>query len=72
LNLKKLRFVVPVAVMFALAGLSANAKTHKQLQGCTDSPENSTLALGLLVAAAGLSFWGLRDRLAVRSEANGK
>lgn len=70
MNFKKLRFVVPVAIIFALAVLSADAKTHRQLQGCVDSPENPTLVLGLVVAAAGYGFLRLRNRIAVRGNSS--
>lgn len=62
--------VVLVAIMFTLTALSADAKTHKQLSGCVDSPENPTLVLGLVVAAAGYGFLRLRNRYAVRGNSS--
>lgn len=46
--------------------LFAAFRLHAQIDGCTDSPENPTLVLGLIVGAAGLAYPRVRHYLQTR------
>jgi XrtJ-associated TM-motif-TM protein len=58
---KRVAFIVPVALLFITAALPL----HAQLNGCTDSPENPTAVLGLLVSAASIGFVQIRNRFRI-------
>lgn len=47
--------------------LVAASRLHAQIDGCTDSPENPTLVLGLIVGAAGLAYPRVRHYLQTRN-----
>ena len=66
--MKKIRFILPL-VLFALA---ASIPVHAQIEGCTDSPENPTAVLGLIVAAAGFGSVRLRHYLRARNNSKQK
>jgi len=57
----RFRAIFPVAVLLLLAA----ARMHAQddIGGCTDSPENPTLVLGLIVGAASVGYVQIRQRL---------
>lgn len=56
----------------ALFMLLAAARLHAQIDGCTDSPENPTLVLGLIVSAAGVGFTQVRRYLQSRNNSKSK
>jgi XrtJ-associated TM-motif-TM protein len=60
---KKLAYIVPVALLV----LAAASKIHAQ-SGCTDSPENPTAVLGLVVGAASIGLLQLRNRFGSRNK----
>jgi XrtJ-associated TM-motif-TM protein len=61
---KKYRAILPVAVLL----LAATVRLHAQdIDGCTDSPENPTLVLGLIVSAASVGYVQARRYLRVRN-----
>lgn len=66
--MKKTAFIFLTALFFFPAILSANSKLH----GCTDSPENATAVLGLVVSGAGIGFVQLRNRIATRKKSGEK
>lgn len=61
--MKKLAYIVPVALLV----LAAASKIHAQ-SGCTDSPENPTAVLGLVVGAASIGLLQLRNRFGSRNK----
>jgi XrtJ-associated TM-motif-TM protein len=63
--LKKFRAIFPVALLL----LAATVRLHAQdgFDGCTDSPENPTLVLGLIVSAASVGYVQVRRYLRVRN-----
>jgi hypothetical protein len=61
--LKKLATTIPMAILLSPMILSAQLQPKPRLHGCTDSPENPTAVLGLVVGAAGLGIARLRHRL---------
>lgn len=62
--MKKFACIASVALLV----LTATASAHAQLGGCTDSPENPTAILGLVVSAASIGFVQLRARFGNRSK----
>lgn len=62
--MKKLRLILPIVLLTLIAGVRLHAQG---IDGCTDSPENPTLVLGLIVGAAGLGYTRLRHRLRGRN-----
>ncbi len=61
--MKKLTVILPVLLLV----LAASARLHAQITGCDDSPENPTLILGLIVAAASLGYARIRHLRARKS-----
>jgi XrtJ-associated TM-motif-TM protein len=61
--MKKLMYIVPVV----LAALAVSVPAVAQ-SGCTDSPENPTAVLGLVVGAASLGYMHLRNRFGLRKK----
>jgi XrtJ-associated TM-motif-TM protein len=61
--MKKLMYIVPVVLAALVVTLPASAQT-----GCTDSPENPTAVLGLVVGAASLGYMQLRNRFGIRKK----
>jgi XrtJ-associated TM-motif-TM protein len=62
---KKLAYIVPAAILFLATALPAYATG-----GCTDSPENPTLVLGLVVSAASIGFLQIRNRFGIRRKSD--
>jgi XrtJ-associated TM-motif-TM protein len=62
--MKKLTYIVPVALLIFATALPL----HAQLGGCTDSPENPTAVLGLVVSAVSIGFVQFRNRFGRRSK----
>jgi XrtJ-associated TM-motif-TM protein len=62
---KKFKTIFPVALLL----LAATVRLHAQdgFDGCTDSPENPTLVLGLIVSAASVGYVQVRRYLRVRN-----
>jgi XrtJ-associated TM-motif-TM protein len=57
----------------ALFMLLAVVRLHAQdIDGCTDSPENPTLVLGLIVSAAGVGYTQVRRYLQGRNNSKSK
>jgi XrtJ-associated TM-motif-TM protein len=69
LQLKKIRFILPLVLLVLVASVRAHAQ---DIDGCTDSPENPTAVLGLIVAAAGLGSVRLRHYLRNRNNSKQK
>jgi XrtJ-associated TM-motif-TM protein len=67
--LKKYAYLVPVALFLCAAALPALAGGTK---GCTDSPENPTAVLGLIVSAATIGFMQIRNRIGIRGKSDNK
>jgi XrtJ-associated TM-motif-TM protein len=65
---KKLGYIVPAAILFLATALPL----HAQLGGCTDSPENPTVVLGLVVSAASIGFMQIRNRIGNRRKPDNK
>jgi XrtJ-associated TM-motif-TM protein len=63
-NVSKLKFSVPVAILF----LAATAAVGAQDGGCVDSPENPTLVFGLIAAVVSLALMWLRGRKINRNQ----
>jgi len=61
---KNLTYLAPVALLI----LATAATAHAQIGGCTDSPENPTAILGLVVSATSIGFVQLRNRFGSRSK----
>jgi XrtJ-associated TM-motif-TM protein len=61
--MKKLMYIVPVVLAAVAVAVPAGAQT-----GCTDSPENPTAVLGLVVGAASLGYMQLRNRFGFRKK----
>jgi XrtJ-associated TM-motif-TM protein len=61
-------FRIKTILPLFLLVLAASLRLHAQgdIDGCTDSPENPTAVLGLIVAAAGLGSVRLRHYLRAR------
>jgi XrtJ-associated TM-motif-TM protein len=57
---KKLIFALPLM----LAMLAIAPRAQAKLRGCTDSPENPTVVLGLVVGVAGAGTAQIRKRFA--------
>jgi XrtJ-associated TM-motif-TM protein len=66
--LKKIRAILPVALFI----LAASVRVHAQVDGCTDSPENPTAVLGLIVTAAGIGCVKVRQYIRVRNNPKDK
>jgi XrtJ-associated TM-motif-TM protein len=66
--LKKYVYLVPAALFLFAATLPASAGT----KGCTDSPENPTAVLGLIVSAATVGFMQIRNRIGNRRKPGNK
>ena len=66
--MKKLGYIVPAAILFLATALPL----HAQLGGCTDSPENPTVVLGLVVSAASIGFMQIRNRIGNRRKPDNK
>jgi XrtJ-associated TM-motif-TM protein len=64
--MKKLAYFVPAAVLFFATALPVYAQTG----GCTDSPENPTVVLGLLVSAASIGLLHFRNRIGNKLDNN--
>jgi XrtJ-associated TM-motif-TM protein len=62
--MKKLLYIVPVI----LAALAVTVPAGSQTTGCTDSPENPTAVLGIVVGAASLGYMQLRNRFGFRKK----
>ena len=62
--MKKLAYILPVVLCALVLAIPA----HAQLGGCTDSPENPTAVLGLVVSAAGIGYAKLRAHLGSRKK----
>jgi XrtJ-associated TM-motif-TM protein len=60
--MKKFAQIVPLAILIFATALPLHAQTG----GCTDSPENPTAVLGLLVSAASIGFLQIRNRFGKR------
>ena len=60
--MKKLAYFVPAAIVFFASALPL----HASLGGCTDSPENPTLVLGLVLSAGSIGFMQIRNRFGRR------
>jgi len=58
---KKSAYILP-AVLFVLATTLPVYAQH----GCTDSPENPTAVLGLIVSAGSIGFMQIRSRIRAR------
>jgi XrtJ-associated TM-motif-TM protein len=58
---KKSAYILPVALLVIAATLPLHAQS-----GCTDSPENPTAVLGLIVSAASIGFVQMRNRFRAR------
>jgi XrtJ-associated TM-motif-TM protein len=61
--MKKLMYIVPVVLAILAVTVQAGAQS-----GCTDSPENPTAVLGLVVGAASLGYMQLRNRFGFRKK----
>ncbi len=59
-------------LLAALFMLLATVRLHAQIDGCTDSPENPTLVLGLIVSAGGVGYTQVRRYLQSRNNSKGK
>lgn len=57
----RFRAIFPVAMLLLLAAVRMHAQDD--IGGCTDSPENPTLVLGLIVGAASVGYVQIRQRL---------
>jgi XrtJ-associated TM-motif-TM protein len=53
-------------LLAALIILAPAVQLHAQ-SGCTDSPENPTAVLGLIVSAASVGFVQIRNRMRARN-----
>ncbi len=60
--MKRIRTLLPLVLLVLFAAM----RLHAQIDGCTDSPENPTLVLGLIVGAAGLAYPRVRHYLQSR------
>lgn len=65
--MKKLAYIVPAAILFFATALPAFAGGTG---GCTDSPENPTVVLGLVVSAASIGFLQIRNRIGTRRKSD--
>jgi XrtJ-associated TM-motif-TM protein len=63
--LKKSAYILPAALLLLAATLPLHAQS-----GCTDSPENPTAVLGLIVSAASIGFVQVRNRFRARKKSN--
>jgi XrtJ-associated TM-motif-TM protein len=70
IQLKKIRSILPLILL--VVGASARAHAQDGFDGCTDSPENPTAVLGLIVATAGLGSVRLRQYLRTRNNSKQK
>ena len=61
----RIKSILPLVLLVFAASLRLHAQDG--FDGCTDSPENPTAVLGLLVAAAGLGSVRLRHYLRARN-----
>jgi XrtJ-associated TM-motif-TM protein len=61
--MKKFTLIVPAAILFLATALPLYAGGTG---GCTDSPENPTAVLGLIVSAASIGFLQIRNRIGNR------
>jgi XrtJ-associated TM-motif-TM protein len=66
-TVKKLAYIVPAAILLFATALPAFATG-----GCTDSPENPTVVLGLVVSAASIGFVQFRNRFGNRKKQDNK
>ena len=62
--MKKFAYIVPGL----LCALVLAVPAHAQIGGCTDSPENPTAVLGLVVSAASIGFVKLRAHFGSRKK----
>jgi len=62
--LKKFAYLVPMALFVLVTALPVRA--DGKIKGCTDSPENPTAVLALVVGAATIGFMQLRNRIGRR------
>lgn len=63
--MKKSAYILPAALLLLAATLPLHAQS-----GCTDSPENPTAVLGLIVSAASIGFVQVRNRFRARKKSN--
>jgi XrtJ-associated TM-motif-TM protein len=70
IKLKKIRFILPLVLLVLVASVRAHAQDG--FDGCTESPENPTAVLGLIVAAAGFGSLRLRHYLRTRNNSKQK
>jgi len=63
--MKKLGYILPVALLVLAATLPARAQ-----EGCVDSPENPTAVLGLIVGAAAVGFVQIRNRIRAHKDSS--
>ena len=66
--MKKFAALLPLLLLLFISVLRVHAQDD--IGGCTDSPENPTLVLGLIVGAAGVAYPRLRSYLRSRSRRN--
>ena len=66
--MNKLSVVIPLALLI----LSAALQLHGQVDGCSDSPENPTLVLGLIVGAASVGYAQIRRYVQTRNQPKDK
>lgn len=57
--MKKFEYLIPAAILFFATALPL----HAHLGGCTDSPEDPTVVLGLVMSAASIGFVQIRNRI---------
>ncbi len=65
--MKKFGYILPVALLI----LATTLPLYAQI-GCTDSPENPTAVLGLIVSAASFGFVQVRNRIRARKSSDDK
>jgi XrtJ-associated TM-motif-TM protein len=68
-TVKKLAYIVPAAMLLLTTSLSAFADT---VGGCTNSPENPTAVLALVVSATSFGFMQIRNRIGNRRKPDNK
>jgi XrtJ-associated TM-motif-TM protein len=66
----RMKTILPLFLLVLAASLRLHAQDG--FDGCTDSPENPTAVLGLIVAAAGLGSVRLRHYLRARNNSKSK
>jgi XrtJ-associated TM-motif-TM protein len=66
---KKFNYIVPAALFFLVTNLPVHAGGVK---GCTDSPEIPTALLGLIVGAASVGYFQIRQRIGTRKKPDSK